>query len=392
MDPTRYMQRALIEDALAAKKMAFVSGPRQVGKTTLARQLVPSPANYFTWDDTAFKRAWVRSPVESIATRISAPIILDEIHKDRRWKTRLKGLFDLRGKDVPIIVTGSARLDIYRRGGESLLGRFFPYRLHPFSVGESPDPPGPDAILKKARPEFPLEDLLKLGGFPEPLLGGSQARAKRWSRLRMERLIGEDLRDLRAVSDLQAAGVLAALLPTRVGALLSINSLREDVGVAYATVRAWVHAFEALYVCFLVRPYAHRIRRALNAVPKLYLFDPVQLPEKEDGARRENVVALHLLKACQYWTDTAQGEFDLRFVRDKEKREVDFLVLRDKRPWMMVECKSGSKSPSASLLHFAALVNPPLRFQLVSDERFDREVPEHRLRIMGCEKFLAGLV
>lgn len=392
MDQRRYLGGAIPDDALASGKMAFISGPRQVGKTTLARQMLTASENYFSWDDMSFKRAWARSPVEAVAERAQGPIVLDEIHKDRRWKTRLKGLFDLRGKEIPIIVTGSARLDLYRRGGESLLGRFFPYRLHPFSVAECEAPPSPDAILTKSQPSFPLDALMQLGGFPEPLLGGSAARAKRWSRLRMERLIREDLRDLRAVSDLQAVDLLAGLLPTCVGSLLSINALREDVGVAYATVRAWVHVLEALYVCFFIRPYAARLRRALAVAPKLYLFDPLQLPADADGRRRENLVALHLLKACEYWTDTAQGEFTLRYVRDKEKREVDFLVLRDRRPWMMVECKSGSKQPSSSLIRFAALVNPPLRFQLVADNRFDRSYPEHKIRVMGYEKFLAGLV
>ncbi|MBI3184315.1 MAG: DUF4143 domain-containing protein [Myxococcales bacterium] len=212
----------------------------------------------------------------------------------------------------------------------------------------------------------------------------------RWSRLRLERLLQEDLRDLRAIADLQAVRVLADLLPERVGSLLSVNSLREDVGVSYGTVRAWLAAFDALYLCFLVRPHAGRLARTLRAEPKLYLYDVLSV--RELAARRENLVALHLLKACHYWTDTARGEFDLRFVRDKEKREVDFLVLRDRKPWLAVECKSDQRQPSPDLVRFAELLGAPLRFQLVSDERFDRFFADPKVRVLGYERFLAGLV
>ena len=386
----RYLARAIAEDALPAGKMAFVSGPRQVGKTTLGKRLLADPErNYFSWDETDFRRAWATSPTRAVMERGEGPVLLDEIHKDRRWKSRLKGLYDTRGDELRIIVTGSARLDLYRRGGESLLGRYFPYRLHPFSVGESEKPPAPEEILATTDARYPWADLLKLGGFPEPLFGGSERRARRWSRLRLERLIAEDLRDLRAIADLQAVRVLADLLPGRVGSLLSMNALREDLGVAYGTVRAWLGVFEALYLCFLVRPYAARLARALRAEPKLYVYDVLSLPSA--AARQENLVALHLLKACHYWTDTAQGEFDLRFVRDKEKREIDFLVLRDHRPWLAVECKSNQRVPSGNLVHFSDRLEVPLRFQLVNGVRFDRAYPETKVRVLDYERFLAGL-
>lgn len=166
-----------------------------------------------------------------------------------------------------ILVTGSARLDLFRRGGDSLMGRYLPYRLHPFSVGENEVAKRPETISSTADIRFLPEDLLLLSGFPEPLLSGRQAHARRWSRLRTERLLAEDVRDLRAVSDLAAMRVLFDLLPSRVGSLLSINSLQQDVGVAYATVRDWVTVFESLYQCFLVRPYATRITRSLRAAP-----------------------------------------------------------------------------------------------------------------------------
>jgi hypothetical protein len=387
---TRYLDGLIRRDALADRKMAFISGPRQVGKTTLGRGFLAAAENEFSWDDQRFRVRWARDPVAALGERAPGPVLLDEVHKDRRWKSRLKGLYDLRGRDVPIVVTGSARLDLFRRGGDSLLGRYLPYRLHPFTVGECGDPPAPDGILARTKPAWPLEALLRLGGFPEPLLGGSEGKARRWSRLRGERLLSEDLRDLRHVHDLQAVRVLADLLPGRVGSLLSMNSLREDVGVAYATVRDWIGVLEALYHIVLVRPYAGRLRRTLRAEPKLYLVD--FLPVESSGARLENLTALHLLKACQYWTAAAAGEFDLRFVRTKEKEEVDFVVLRDRRPWMLVECKSGELQPAPALVKFARVLETELNFQLVDRRGHDRVFAEAGVRVVDYERFFAGLV
>lgn len=378
--------------------MAFVSGPRQVGKTTLGQRLLETPSNYYNWDDQAFRKAWVRNPVEALAGRGPGPVLLDEIHKDRRWKGRLKGLYDLRGKELAILVTGSARLDLFRRGGDSLLGRYVPYRLHPFSVGECNRPPDPDQAIQAAlpgpgaavEPRFPWDELMALGTFPETLLGGSVRKAKRWSRLRQERLVFEDVRDLRQIRDVQALRVLVDLLPERVGSLLSVNSLREDVGVAYATVRDWVQMLETLYHCFLVRPHGGSLKRTLKAEPKLYLYDILQL----DAAppRLENLTALHLLKACHYWTDLAYAEFDLRFLRTREKEEVDFVVTRDGHPWLMIECKSGQVTPSRVLVKFAELLDCPHRVQLVDRRGYDRWFAEPRVRVMDYERFFAGWV
>jgi predicted AAA+ superfamily ATPase len=233
---------------------------------------------------------------------------------------------------------------------------------------------------------------MHLGGFPEPLFGGSEAKAKRWSRLRLERLLREDVRDLRAVDDLSGLTVLADLLPERVASLLSVNSMREDVGVAYATVRSWLQVFEALYHSFTIFPYYKRIARAIRATPKLYLFDILDLPANATAQRLENITALHLLKACHYWTDLALGEFALHYVRDKQGREVDFVIVRDKKPWLLVECKSNDMSPSPNLAHFSRQLGEPRSIQLVQRSGYDREYPEHRLRVMDYELFLAGLV
>ena len=392
MTRARYLAQAIAGDALKSGKMAFVSGPRQVGKTTVAKGLMTVASNYRTWDDSDFRRAWIRSPRTALADRAPGALVLDEIHKDRRWKTRLKGYYDTEGGGDGIVVTGSARLDLYRKGGDSLLGRFLPYHLHPFTVGERERPPGPDSALETTASVWPFEDVLRLGGFPEPLLGGSEARARRWSRLRLERLVQEDVRDLRAVGDLAGLRVLADLLPERVGSLLSINSLREDLRVAHATVQGWLDVFASLYHCFLVRPYAKRVARAVRGAPKLYLFDTLRLPTSAMPARLENTTALHLLKACHYWTDTAEGDFELFFVRDKEGREVDFLVVRDGRPFWLVECKSDDTQPSPALLHFMPMLDGPRAFQLVARPGYDRVYAQTGLRVLDYERFFAGLV
>ncbi len=387
----RYLNNSIEDDALSAGKMAFISGPRQVGKTTLAQQIVNEPSlNYFNWDDQEFKVNWTKSPKQSIAGRSDGPIILDEIHKDRRWKNRLKGIYDTLGKSLQIIVTGSARMDAFRKGGDSLMGRYIPYRLNPLSVAETETPCSPDDVFSKVDPIIRWTDLLMLGGFPEPQLNGSEQKAKRWSRLRLERLVREDVRDLRNISDLNALALLVALMPRQVGGLLSINALRIDADIAYGTAHAWIGVLQQLYHHFEVKPFANKLSRALRAEPKIYLFDILQL--KDPGARKENLLALHLLKACQFWTDTAQGEFDLRFIRTKEKEEVDFCVLRDKKVWMLVECKSSQIALSKHLVKFTEILRPDWSFQLVDDASYDRNYPQYGIRVTSLERFCAGLV
>ena len=390
----RYLKKAIQDDALASSKMAFISGPRQVGKTTLAKSLLSNTKNHFLWEDEKFQKRWSKSAIDSLSEREMGPVIFDEIHKDRKWKNRLKGVYDKLGQELQIVVTGSARLDLFRKGGDSLMGRYLPYHLHPFSVAETDSPIVPDRVLEFAfsKSKYSWEDLLNLGGFPEPFFGASEQKALRWSRLRLEQLFREDMRDLIAVVDVNAMKLLADFLVERAGGLLSMNSLREDVSVAYGTIRNWIQVLQSLYYCFLVRPYAGRLNRALKAEPKFYLFDILRIPKSNFGARRENLAALHLLKACQYWTDLAYGEFDLRYVRNKEKREVDFLILKDQKPWILIECKSDDVSPHQGLGYFGDLLNVEHRFQLVSRENFDRSYPAYKTRILSYEKFFSNWV
>lgn len=369
----RYIAAAVEETLSREGKMAFVAGPRQVGKTTLARSLVSDPdASYFTWDAETHRRKLLRLPDGFWGD--ASRIVLDEIHKYPRWKRFLKGLYDTRGRELEIIVTGSGRLDVYQKGGDSLLGRYTLNRLHPFTVGELLAngrqrviaPAELDARLHDLPPRADAAEALaqidRLSGFPEPLFGGRIERLRRWRRSRRELVLREDLRDLTRIRELGLIDQLVMLLPERVGSPLSVNSLREDLGVAFDTAQNWLQALARLYYAFELRPYAGKLARTLRREAKLYLFDPTEI--EDPGARFENVVALHLLKLVDAWNDRGEGDFGLWYVRDKEKREVDFLITDRRRPYLLVEAKLADDHPAPALQYFQQRLAPKHAIQV----------------------------
>ncbi|MBI5596381.1 MAG: ATP-binding protein [Elusimicrobia bacterium] len=357
----------------APPKMAFLVGPRQAGKTTLAKALQErrgSAGLYRNWDDLAFRRELAGAPYAFLdAFRPSGarrPLaVLDEVHKFPRWKTYLKGLWDTRQDAVDVLVTGSGRLDIYQRGGDSLLGRYHQYRLHPLSVSEAvgvafhPDRDDPEKVLARLlRPPPPaagaaeaFATLLRFGGFPESFLAQSERRHRLWLRERRERLTREDLRDLSRIQMLSSVEQMVELMLPRVGSLFSLNNLRQELGVSLDSVRTWVAQLERLYFCWRLRPFAGRLARALSREPKVYLYDWSELPEQ--GARFENMVASALLRWCHFAEDWGQEPVSVHFVRDKEKREVDFLVAVKGRPRLLVEAKVSDTAPGAALRRFS---------------------------------------
>ncbi len=386
--------------------MAFVAGPRQVGKTTLLRRLLDragQAGNYFNWDIESNRKAVLRHP-EGFWTQPKAArsrIALDEIHKYPRWKRFLKGLYDAAGAQTDILVTGSGRLDVYQRGGDSLLGRYGLYRLHPFTLGEilAPDricvrPPKElwSQVAHGVTPagaERALSQLEHLTGFPEPLFSGSEARLRRWRRGRHHLVIREDLRDLTRIRDIGLVEALAALLPERVGSPLSLNALSEDLGVAFGSVRAWVEALSRLYYLFEIRPFSGRLARTLRREAKVYLFDFSEI--QDPGARFENLVALHLLKLRDAWNDWGLGDYELHYVRDKEKRETDFLLTESRRPYLLLETKLSAKSVSPSLLYFRERLQPAHAVQLSREEPEQRAGDERGVLRMGAARFLSLL-
>lgn len=315
----RYLRPQVAADL--ARKMVFVAGPRQVGKTTLARSLPGAPAGSLNWD--------VAGDRERILRREFPPSLLwvfDEIHKYRSWRGLLKGLYDGRRRGQRILVTGSARLDFYRFGGDSLQGRYHLLRLHPFSAAE--------LGLKKGSE---LMDLLRLGGFPEPFLGGSETEARRWSRECRSRLVREDVAGLERVQDLGNLELLALRLPDLVGAPLSINALREDLQVSHKAVAGWIKVLERLYAVFRLPPFGAPRIRAVKKEQKHYHFDWSLVPS--DAARFENLVAAHVLKWVHFEQDGRGRDLELRYFRDTDGREVDLVVTENRRPILFVECK-----------------------------------------------------
>lgn len=394
----RYLENLIIEDAFKSHKIAFISGPRQVGKTTMAKSLLRKVGSdvdsYFNWDDDEFKKLWIKSPKIIIENTPSSYFCFDEIHKDRNWKNKLKGLYDIYGEKVHFMVTGSARLDYYRKSGDSLQGRYFPYRLHPFSLAESSNikpPPVKDWFEHKSKLIADLKDLEKLGGFPEPLWGQNFAKAARWRKLYRERLIKEDAREIENVKEIQNLDVLSLLLEEKASGQLSYSSLREDIGSSHDSITRWIGILETLYYCYRIRPYSKSIKNSIKKEPKLYLYDWARV--EDEGARFENLIAGHLLKNVQLWTDAAIGEFDLFYVRDKQKREVDFLVTKNKKPWLLLEVKSQNSTITPALSYYNNLLKPDFCFQLVKNIKHERgkSMAHPGIQVVTAERFLGAL-
>ena len=334
----RYLASPVQDDL--RRKMVFLGGPRQVGKTTLALAVLRAESSrhpgYLNWDDPQVRPALLRGDLPGG----QATLVLDEFHKHPRWRNLVKGLYDSQGDRVAFLVTGSARLDHYRKGGDSLQGRYHHYCLHPFSLREiATNPSASD-----------LDALLRFGGFPEPLLAGSERTWRRWQRERLSRVVREDLRDLENVREISLVELLVDALPSRVGSPLSIRSLSEALQVAHQTVQRWLAILENLYVCFRIPPFGTPRIRAVKKENKLFLWDWSQVPGQ--GPRFENLVACQLLKYCHYQEDTEGHRMELRFLRDTDRREVDFVVLRDGDPLFAVECKAGEKSPNPAIAYF----------------------------------------
>ena len=372
---------SLFAEHLAShRQMAFVSGPRQVGKTTACRLHADA---YVNWDNIDDRELILAGPGTLISAfeldRLSetVPIILfDELHKFPRWKQFLKGFFDTHAGRVRVMVTGSSRMDVYRRGGDSLMGRYFPYRMHPFSVSETVTQEIPDTA-RIVRPPRPVDDgdfdaLWHHGGYPEPFLKRDVRFSRRWQSLRLEQLVREDVRDLTQVQQLDQLEIMVRLLVTRSAQQLVYGNLARQVRVSVDTIRRWVAALCDLHLGFVVRPWFNNVSRSLRKEPKWYLRDWASVTSV--GQRAETFVACHLLKAVDGWNDMGLGIFELGYLRDKEKREVDFLVARDGRPWFLAEVKYGDESLGPSLKPYQDQTAAPFAFQLTLDANYvDRD-------------------
>ncbi len=363
---------SVLEDHLAKnRQMAFVSGPRQVGKTTTCRAHADRSLNWDDLDDREVLLAGSSRIAESLGlSRLSAKapvVLLDELHKFSRWKTLLKGFFDSYSERVKILVTGSSRMDTYRRVGDSLMGRYFCYRMHPFSVAETLTRDLPDFDVVVRPPKKPRSSEWKAlwvhGGFPEPFIRREARFTRRWRGLRKQQLLREDIRDLTQLQHLNQIEMLVEMLELRSGQQIVLNHLAKSVRTGAESLRRWLEVLSGFYFGFLVRPWFRNVSRSLRKEPKWFLRDWSGV--QDEGAKGETFVACHLLKAVEGWNDLGLGTFQLCYLRDKAKREVDFVVIRDGNPWFLVEVKTRESSLAPSLSYFQEQTRAPFAFQVV---------------------------
>lgn len=355
------------------KSMVFLAGPRQVGKTTLGQLIAGSFKNslYFNWDIPEHRTRLIENPAffETVERRDSSTplIILDEIHKYKNWKNYLKGVYDQFHKKYRFLVSGSGRLDIYQKGGDSLAGRYFLFHLWPFTIAELAgdrldineflaDPLQIDTGgVEKLKALW--SRLSEQSGFPEPYLSGRKTTYRRWTKTYSQQLIREDIRDLTGVKSVGDMETLYLLLPSRVGSPISIPSLSRDLGVSYNTIRNWISVFEQFFLLFSISPWTKKISRAIQKERKVFLWDSPRI--EEPAARFENMVALELWRAVFVWNDMGYGQFSLHFVKNKEKQEVDFLIANGNRPLLLIEAKLSALEPSAALRKFQTALKVP---------------------------------
>lgn len=401
----------IFDPELTAGKMIFLSGPRQVGKTTFARawlKSVGSEETYFNWDDPSVMLAYTRNPlhfqniIDENFKGKRVPLVFDEIHKHRGWRNLLKGLFDAQGEKIALLVTGSARLGFMQKSGDSLLGRYFSFQMFPLGLPEgiarfsfilSDERPlkegkelaslARDAGIREAGEGLGM--LLKFGGFPEPFVRGSERFHRRWQTEYKRLLTKEEVRDISRVSDLRGLETLVELLPTKVGSPLSITSLSTDLNRKYDTVKSWIEMLEALYMVFTLRPWHKSISRAIKKEKKLYFSDWSLLPDL--GQRFENLVAVTLCRMAARFTESGIGQFEVCYIRDRERREVDFVLVKDKAPLALFEAKTADSGVSGGATHFSNRLSIPLYQIALKAERVEA-FPENRFLIPAPNFFM----
>lgn len=353
----RYLHKNIINDL--KKKMVFIGGPRQCGKTTFAREIMKvypykeeRKGIYFNWDDEEDRRRIIGKlwgdPDELV--------IFDELHKFRRWKSWIKGIYDTSESRCKFLVTGSTRLDVYRKGEDSLMGRYHYWRLHPFTLSEIPRGIPVQEAFKR---------LMTVGGFPEPFLDGNEREARRWRKERFERIIKDDIRDLEPIRAIQDMSLFSDLLRTRVGGLVVLNNLATELHISPKTLKNWLNIFERMYLVFRVRPLTKNISRAVMKPPKVYFFDNSDVIGDE-GVRFENLVATTLLKRLHYLEDYEGFRYELCFIRDKEGREVDFAIVKEGKPVELIEVTYNKMEISKSLQYYSERLQPEKSTQIVA--------------------------
>jgi predicted AAA+ superfamily ATPase len=358
----RYLTNFIKEDL--KKKIVLLTGPRQCGKTTLSK-VMADDYDYLNYDNSEHRLALL----EQTWDRTKPLVIFDELHKLKNWKSWLKGIYDGEGIPPSLLVTGSAKLDTYRKVGDSLAGRFFQFRLHPLDLKEIElyGPPG-DAEEK-------LECLLHNGGFPEPYLEGTSRFYNRWKRSHLDVILRQDLLDLEKVQEITSIETLIQLLRKRVGSPVSFNSLARDLQCADKTVKRWLTILENMYVIFRVGPHHRNIARSILKAPKYYFYDTGQVLG-DAGVKLENLTACALLKEIHFLEDCFGQQMELSFLKTRDGREIDFLVQNDGKPFAMIEVKWSDDTRSSNFPIFDRYLGDVKKIQLVKDCSREKTYPD----------------
>ncbi|MGB5686072.1 MAG: ATP-binding protein [Candidatus Electrothrix sp.] len=353
----RYLTQAVSRDL--GHKIILITGPRQSGKTTLSKMLVPD-SDYLNFDNPDHRL----SLLERTWDRKKTAVIFDELHKLKNWKSWLKGIYDTEGIPPALVVTGSAKLDTYKKVGDSLAGRFFQFRLHPLDLKEV------TSLSPDITPESALQRLLEIGGFPEPYLRGETTYYKRWKRSHLDIIIRQDLIELENVQQITAIETLIQLLRKRVGSPVSYSSLAQDLQVSDKTVKRWLMLLENMYILFRVTPFHRNIARSLLKTPKFYFYDTGQIIG-DLGIRLENATACALLKEIHFREDCFGEEMGLHYLQTKDGNEIDFLVTKETAPSLMLEVKWADSRRSKNFSLFDRCLDKIPKIQLVKE--LDRE-------------------
>jgi predicted AAA+ superfamily ATPase len=348
----RYLFRYILDDL--KEKMVWLGGARQVGKTTLSKQLATQQYRqfeYLNWDSDRDRQAILKEHWQSS----SELIIFDELHKYPHWKQWIKGLYDTKLESQQFFLTDSVRMDVHKKGGDSLVGRYHYWRLHPLTLDELPSDIEKNDVVDR---------LLELGGFPEPFIHGDIRKAKRWRKERFQRVLLEDIRELESIRELPLLDLLISALRERVGSMLVISNLAQDLKVTHKTCTRWLTILESMYLVFPVYPLTKNIPRAIQKPAKVYFYDNGDVVNS-NGARFENLVATHLLKRLQFREDYEGSLTSLHYIRDRDGREVDFVTIVDGEVYELIEVKLSEDKISSALRYYKEKLNPKYTVQIV---------------------------
>jgi len=422
MESDKYIRRIVenyaFDENLIGRHMVFLAGPRQVGKTMLARQWLDksnSKPLYFNWDDIKTRQTYLADSrfFESCARTLGIHdpwIVFDEIHKRSHWRDILKGVYDLFKDDFRFLITGSARLDMFRRSGDSLVGRYNLFHLMPLNISEVIGKTDQNCFLKEKDPEKLAENFRKkitdptgqdvidaykclrqYGPFPEPFLKQNQRFSRKWHQDYQTLIIRQDLRDISRVLELDKVENLLFLLPSRIMSPLSMANIARELEVAHTTVKSWLEQLKRLYLIFPVTTWSKNVVRGLKKEKKWYFLDWNYA--SKGAACLENMTATYLYRACLALEDMGYGRYSLHYLRTLDKKEIDFIIVRNNNPVMAVEVKSGDTSLSRQLVNRRKWLpdHSTLGVQVVDKRHELKKYPDNTW-VISIEKLLALLI